>query len=75
MATGPGKTLMAITAIYRTPDDNRKFTQLYRVQRLTSNSIGASSKVAITTVQRLCSMLRGEAEYDPTMCSTIEACD
>ena len=25
---------------YRTPDDNRKFTELYNVQRLTSNTIG-----------------------------------
>ena len=75
MATGSGKTIAAITAIYRlikfggarrvlflvdrsnlgeqaekefqgyrTPDDNRKFTELYNVQRLTSNTIGASSQ-------------------------------
>lgn len=73
MATGSGKTLMAVAAIYRlikfggarrvlflvdrgnlgeqaedefagfrTPDDNRKFTELYNVQRLTSNTIGSS---------------------------------
>ena len=72
MATGSGKTIMAVTAAYRlikfggarrvlflvdranlgeqaekefqgyrTPDDNRKFTELYNVQRLTSNTIGA----------------------------------
>ncbi len=29
---------------YVTPDDHRKFTELYNVQRLTSNTIGASSQ-------------------------------
>ena len=50
---------------FRTPDDNRKFTELYNVQRLTSNTIGASSKVVITTIQRLYSMLKGEPDLDP----------
>jgi len=96
MATGSGKTIMAITAIYRLimyagarrvlflvdrgnlgeqaekefqgyrpPDDNRKFTELYNVQRLTSNTIGDSSKVVISTIQRLYSMLKGEPALDP----------
>ena len=96
MATGSGKTLLAITSIYRlinfagarrvlflvdrsnlaeqtekefqgfrTPDDNHKFTELYNVQRLTSNTIGSSSKVVITTIQRLYSMLKGEPEFAP----------
>lgn len=95
MATGSGKTKMAISEIYRlikfggarrilflvdrtnlgeqaelefesyvTPDDNRKLSELYNVQRLTSNTIGASAKVVITTVQRLYSMLQGEPELD-----------
>ena len=94
MATGSGKTLLAVTAAYRlikfggarrvlflvdrgnlgeqtekefqnyrTPDDNRKFTELYNVQRLSSNTIGSSSKVVITTIQRFYSMLKGEPEY------------
>ncbi len=98
MATGSGKTLMAITSIYRlikfggarrvlflvdrtnlgeqaekafqnyrTPDDHRKFTELYKVQRLTSNHIAASSKVVITTIQRLYSMLKGEPDLDPVL--------
>ena len=98
MATGSGKTIMAVTAIYRmikfggarrilflvdrtnlgeqaekefqnyrTPDDNRKFTELYKVQRLTSNSMAASSKVVLTTVQRLYSMLQGEPDLDPAL--------
>src|SRR6266568_920931 len=96
MATGSGKTLLAVTEIYRlikfggarrvlflvdranlgeqaekefqgfrTPDDNRKFNELYNVQRLTSNTIGSSSKVVISTVQRLYSILKGEPELDP----------
>jgi type I restriction enzyme, R subunit len=96
MATGTGKTLLAVTEIYRlikfggarrvlflvdranlgeqaekefqgfrTPDDNRKFTELYNVQRLTSNTVGSSSKVVISTIQRLYSILKGEPELDP----------
>jgi len=48
---------------YRTPDDGRKFTELYNVQRLTSNKIDPVSRVCITTIQRLYSMLKGEAEF------------
>ena len=98
MATGTGKTLLAVTAMYRlikfggarrvlflvdranlgeqaekefqgfrTPDDHRKFTELYNVQRLTSNTIGSSSKVVISTIQRLYSILKGEPELDPEL--------
>ena len=94
MATGSGKTIFAITSVYRliryagarrvlflvdrsnlgeqaekefqgfrTPDDHRKFTELYTVQRLTSNTIGAASKVVVTTIQRLYSMLKGEPDF------------
>jgi len=53
---------------YRTPDDGRKFTELYNVQRLTSNKIDLVSRVCITTIQRLFSMLKGEADLaDPTI--------
>src|SRR5215213_2731245 len=45
---------------YNTPDDGRKFTQLYNAQHLQSNTLDLSSKVCITTIQRLYSMLRGE---------------
>ena len=48
---------------YRTPDDGRLFTELYNVQRLTSNVIDPVGKVTITTIQRLYSMLKGE-EYE-----------
>jgi type I restriction enzyme R subunit len=91
MATGSGKTVTAIAAIYRmlkhgeaervlflvdrgnlakqalkefqgfvTPDDGRKFTELYNVQRLTSNKLDPVAKVCICTIQRLYSMLQGK---------------
>jgi type I restriction enzyme R subunit len=53
---------------YRTPDDGRKFTELYNIQRLTSNKINDVNNVVITTIQRLYSMLKGEADLaDPTI--------
>lgn len=48
-----------------TPDDGRKFTELYNVQHLQSNNLDDVSKVHITTIQRLFSMLSGEEEFDP----------
>jgi type I restriction enzyme R subunit len=51
-------------ANYTPPDDTRKFPTLYTVQRLKSNSINPAAKVVITTIQRLYSMLKGEAEFD-----------
>lgn len=96
MATGSGKTIAAITAIYRlikyagarrvlflvdrsnlgeqaekefqgyrAPESHRLFTELYNVQRLTSNAIMDSSKVVIATIQRVYSMLKGEPDLDP----------
>jgi type I restriction enzyme R subunit len=98
MATGSGKTFMAVSLIYRlikfanarrvlflvdrnnlgrqthtefqqylTPDDGRKFTELYNVQRLSSNTFDPVSRVCVTTIQRLYSMLRGEPELDPEL--------
>lgn len=97
MATGSGKTLMAVTELYRlikfagarrvlflvdrtnlgeqaekefhgwrTPDDHRKFEELYKVQLLKSATVGASTKVVITTVQRMYAMLRGLPLPDET---------
>jgi type I restriction enzyme R subunit len=98
MATGSGKTFMAVNTIYRlikfgearrvlvlvdrrnlgkqalnefqqfvTPDDGRKFTELYNVHHLTSNTLDAVSRVWITTIQRLYSMLSGEPDFDPAL--------
>ncbi|HTW91053.1 MAG TPA: DEAD/DEAH box helicase family protein [bacterium] len=52
---------------YATPDDGRKFTELYNVQHLTSNTFDPVSRVCITTIQRLYSMLRGEPDLDPEL--------
>ena len=95
MATGSGKTYLAVSSVYRlikfahvkrvlflvdrnnlgrqtlrefqaytTPDDGRKFTELYNVQHLASNIIDEPSQVCITTIQRLYSMLKGETNYE-----------
>ena len=48
---------------YETPDDGRKFTELYNVQHLQSQTIGDVS-VVISTIQRLYSILKGEKELD-----------
>ena len=40
-------------------DDNRKFTELYSVQRLKSSFIASDSQVCISTIQRLYAVLKG----------------
>lgn len=40
-------------------DDNRKFTELYNVQRLKSSYIATDSQVCISTIQRLYAILKG----------------
>ena len=49
---------------YTPPDDNSKFTELYNVQHLASNTIDPVSQVCITTLQRLYSMLKGDPDYE-----------
>ena len=51
---------------FNTPDENRPFTELYNVQHMQSNKLDDVSRVCITTVQRLYSMLKGE-ELDPAL--------
>ncbi|WP_299462851.1 DEAD/DEAH box helicase family protein [uncultured Microscilla sp.] len=41
-------------------DDNRKFTELYNVQRLSSSHIAPDNQVYISTIQRLYSILKGQ---------------
>ena len=41
-------------------DDNRKFTELYNVQRLKSSYVANDSQVCISTIQRLYSILKGK---------------
>jgi type I restriction enzyme R subunit len=95
MATGSGKTYMAVSSVYRlikfanakrvlflvdrnnlgrqartefeqyiTPDDGRKFSELYNIQHLKSNTFDPVSRVCITTIQRLYSMLKGETDEE-----------
>lgn len=45
-------------------DENRPFTDAYIVQHMQHNTVDKDAKVVITTIQRLYSMLRGEADYD-----------
>lgn len=45
-------------------DDNRKFTELYNVQRLKSSYVATDSQVCISTIQRLYSILKGEELSD-----------
>ena len=42
-----------------TPDDGRKFTELYVLQHLHSNKLDPTAKVVVSTIQRLYSMLSG----------------
>ncbi len=49
---------------FTTPEEHRKFTELYNVQLLQSNKLDPVGKVCITTIQRLYSMLKGEDEVD-----------
>ncbi len=45
---------------YVPQDDNRKFTELYTVQRLTSSHVPTDGQVCISTIQRMYSVLQGE---------------
>ncbi len=63
--TNLGEQAETAFSSYETPDDHRKLTELYNVQRLAGSSIGSASKIVITTVQRLYSILKGEPYLDP----------
>ena len=52
---------------FTTPDDGRKFTELYNVQHLSSNVLDPVARVTVTRIQRLYSILKGEAELDPEL--------
>ena len=53
---------------FAVPDDRRKFTELYNVRRLASSRLDmageAATKVHVSTIQRLYSILRGDDDYD-----------
>jgi type I restriction enzyme R subunit len=46
------------------PETQRKFPAEYNVQHLTSNTIDTTSRVCISTVQRIFSILKGERDLD-----------
>ncbi|MCB1234048.1 MAG: DEAD/DEAH box helicase family protein [Verrucomicrobiae bacterium] len=48
---------------YTPSDDNRKFTELYNVQRLSSSHVPSDAEVCISTIQRMYSILQ-EKELD-----------
>ena len=49
---------------FRLPNDNRKFSEIYITNHLQANHIDKDSKLVITTIQRLYSLLKGEVEFD-----------
>ncbi|MGW0435590.1 DEAD/DEAH box helicase family protein [Micromonospora sp. NPDC003197] len=55
-----GKQALREYAGYQTPDDGRKFTELYNVDRLAGAGMLDSSSVVISTIQRLYAALRGQ---------------
>ena len=56
---------------FTVPDDRRKFTELYNVRRLASSQLDmadeAATKVHVSTIQRLYSILRGDDDYDESL--------
>ena len=63
---------------YVTPELNRKFTELYNIQHLTSNKLDSVARVTICTIQRLYSMLRGvemEEDLDEKSAAELAAAD
>ena len=59
-----GRQALSEFTQYDTPDDGRKFTELYNVQHLQGQIIDPVSKVVISTVQRMYSILKGERVFD-----------
>lgn len=55
-----GKQTLREFSDYAIPDDGRKFTSIYNVQRLTSKNIDDVSRVCITTFQRLYAILQNQ---------------
>ncbi|MDR1264264.1 MAG: DEAD/DEAH box helicase family protein [Propionibacteriaceae bacterium] len=55
---------------YRLPNDGRRFTEVYGVDKLTGAGMLSSSSVVISTIQRVYSVLRGQEvglEDDPNL--------
>jgi type I restriction enzyme R subunit len=52
---------------FKTPEEDRPFTELYNVQLMRSNKLDDVSRVCITTIQRLFSMLKGDEDFDSSL--------
>jgi len=52
---------------FEPPDSNNKFTNIYITQQLTGGQLDPSARVAICTIQRLYSMLKGETAPAPDL--------
>jgi type I restriction enzyme, R subunit len=62
-----GKQAEGEFAGFQISETGRKFTQEYNVQRLQNNTIDSTAKVCISTIQRMYSILRGDAVMDPEL--------
>ena len=60
-----GKQTMREFQDFRPHGSAYAFAEEFVVQRLRGNAIDPASKVVVTTIQRLYSMLKGDPEYDP----------
>jgi len=49
---------------YRTPDNGRRFTEIYNVDKLTGAGMLGSSKVVVSTIQRVFRALSGDQVPD-----------
>ncbi|MYA43617.1 MAG: restriction endonuclease subunit R [Gemmatimonadetes bacterium] len=56
---------------FTVPDDRRKFTELYNVRRLATSRLDiadeTATKVHVSTIQRLYSILQGDDDYDESL--------
>lgn len=58
------KQTMAEFELYQTPDDGRKFTELYNVNRIRRGPMPDATSVAISTIQRVFKALRNDDVAD-----------
>ncbi|WP_030458867.1 DEAD/DEAH box helicase family protein [Kitasatospora sp. NRRL B-11411] len=57
---------------YTTPDDGRKFSELYGVDRLGAAGLQETSSVVICTIQKMYSLLRGQPLIDDDVSDDLE---
>ena len=62
-----GKQTMQEFDSFDVPETHRKFPAEYVVQHLKTNAVDTTARVCIATVQRIYSILRGDAELDPEL--------